>query len=79
MDVAVVPMFEPNVSGYILSMDTTPIPTSGVIADVKTELDWTRIVIPAPMRMATYPVRNPNGFGKSEFRVLRMTLAIFPE
>jgi hypothetical protein len=30
----------------------TPTPTSGVNADVKTELDWTKKVIMAPMAMA---------------------------
>lgn len=50
--VAVVPMFDPKVNGYILSSLITPIPTSGVIADVNTELLWTRMVIPAPTTIA---------------------------
>lgn len=36
--VAVVPMFDPNVRGYILSNVMTPTPTRGVIAEVNTEL-----------------------------------------
>ena len=52
--VAVVPMLEPSVSGYILSKWMTPTPTRGVMADVKIDELCTRIVIPAPSRMATY-------------------------
>lgn len=40
-------------------------PTSGVIAEVKTELLCTMKVIPAPTKMAMYPVTQPNGNGKS--------------
>ena len=50
--VAVVPMLEPRVRGYILSNDITPTPTSGVIAEVKIELLCTTKVIAAPIRMA---------------------------
>lgn len=52
MAVVVVPILAPSVSGYILSMATTPMPTSGVRADVNTELDCTKIVRPVPIRMA---------------------------
>lgn len=55
--VAVVPMLEPRVNGYIRSRVMTPTPTSGVRAEVKTELLWTKKVMPAPTRMAAYPVR----------------------
>ena len=47
------PMFDPNVSGYVLSIVITPIPTNGVRVDVKIELLWTRIVMAAPKRIAT--------------------------
>jgi hypothetical protein len=50
--VAVVPIFDPKVNGYILSMLSTPIPTNGVRVDVKMELDWTRTVRPAPIKIA---------------------------
>ena len=33
-----------------------PTPTKGVKVDVNTELDWTKKVMIAPRRMATYPV-----------------------
>lgn len=51
--VAVVPMLEPNVNGYIRSNLRHPTPTNGVKADVKTDELWTRIVIPAPRSKAT--------------------------
>ena len=57
MAVVVVPMLAPRVKGYIRSIVITPIPTNGVRADVKTELDCTRIVIPVPIKMAIYPVK----------------------
>jgi len=50
--VAVVPMLDPSVSGYILSTVRTPIPTRGVIEDVKMELDCTSTVKIAPIKMA---------------------------
>lgn len=56
MPVAVVPRFDPRVSGYMRSSVMTPMPTSGVIAEVKMELLWTMKVQTAPMRMAMYPV-----------------------
>lgn len=40
-------------------------PTSGVMAEVKTELLWTTNVTPAPTNMAMYPVSHPNGEGRS--------------
>ena len=55
MPVVVVPMFEPRVRGYILSILITPTPTSGVILEVNTELLCTTIVSPQPTRMARYP------------------------
>lgn len=55
--VAVVPMFAPRVRGNARSRDTTPTPIRGVMADVKMELDCTSIVMPAPIKMAKYPVR----------------------
>lgn len=76
--VAVVPIFDPKVKGYIRSMLRTPIPTNGVMVDVKIELDWTRIVIPAPSIMATYPVRKLNFPGKSELTNFLRALAILP-
>ena len=33
-----------------------PTPTKGVKVEVNTELDWTKKVMIAPRRMATYPV-----------------------
>lgn len=50
--VTVVPMLEPRVSGYIRSRVITLRPTSGVSADVNTELDCTRIVRQAPTIIA---------------------------
>ena len=50
--VVVVPIFDPRVSGYILFKLITPIPTSGVKVEVKTELLWTRNVSAAPTIMA---------------------------
>lgn len=55
--VAVVPMLAPRVSGYIRSRDMIPIPTRGVIADVKMELLWTKKVQIAPVMIARYPVK----------------------
>lgn len=49
-------MLEPSVRGYILSNEITPMPASGVSADVKIELDCTRIVMRQPIRMAKYPM-----------------------
>lgn len=40
-------------------------PISGVIEDVNTELLCTMKVIPAPTRMARYPVNQAKGKGKS--------------
>ncbi len=51
-------MFEPKVSGYILSSLITPTPTRGVRADVKIEELWTNTVIPAPIAIATYLEKN---------------------
>ena len=53
MAVKVVPMLAPSVSGYMRSRCRIPTPTSGVRADVKTELLCTNIVKPAPINMAT--------------------------
>lgn len=50
--VVVVPMLDPRVSGYTRSIEMTPMPTSGVRVEVKTELDWTIKVIPAPTASA---------------------------
>lgn len=50
--VVVVPILEPNVSGYTLSTVSTPKPTRGVRALVKTELDCTKNVITAPTNKA---------------------------
>lgn len=44
---------------------TKALPTRGVIADVKTELLWTINVIPAPTKIAMYPVTQAKGKGKS--------------
>lgn len=63
--VIVVPMFDPKVNGYIRSMDTTSIPTSGVRSEVKIELLCTKKVQSAPIRIARYPVRQPMKPGKS--------------
>lgn len=76
--VPVVPMFDPKVSGYILSNETTPNPTSGVKAEVNTELDWMIKVTPAPMAMATYPVKKENGLGMSVFNARFSAFAIVP-
>jgi len=57
MEVVVVPILAPSVSGYILSIDIIPIPTNGVRAEVKMELDWTRKVRPVPITIAAYPVK----------------------
>ena len=76
--VVVVPIFAPNVNGYILSIDTTPMPTNGVIADVNTELDCTRMVKPVPIRMAKYPVKYDNLPGKSAFTNFLMSLLTRP-
>lgn len=56
MAVKVVPMLEPSVRGYILSIVMTPTPTRGVRADVNMLDDWTRMVNNAPISMARYPV-----------------------
>jgi len=53
--VRVVPMLAPRVKGYICSKRSTPRPTKGVSVEVVMEDDWTTMVIPAPMIMATYP------------------------
>lgn len=50
--VHVVPIFEPRVSGYILSSVITPTPTRGVSAEVKMLDDCTSIVMRAPIRIA---------------------------
>ena len=50
-------MFDPSVSGYAFSSGNSPIPTKGVIVEVKTEEDWTQKVMIAPIRMARYPDR----------------------
>ena len=42
-EVNVVPILDPSVSGYILSIVITPIPQSGVNALVNILDDWTRI------------------------------------
>ena len=76
--VAVVPMFEPSVSGNILSSLITPRPTRGVMADVKTELLCTMKVMPAPTMMAKTPVNCLKGPGRSEFMVFWMIPAIRP-
>jgi len=76
--VPVVPMLEPRVSGYMRSILIMPIPTSGVRAEVKTELLCTSTVMRAPASMATYPVRHENGAGKSAFSVFLITLAMEP-
>lgn len=55
--VAVVPILAPRVNGYIRSSEMIPMPTRGVIAEVKMELLWTRKVHKAPARMAIYPVK----------------------
>ena len=52
--VAVVPMLDPSVRGYMRSMWMTPTPTSGVKALVKMDELCTNTVIPAPSRIATY-------------------------
>ena len=49
--VVVVPMFEPKVRGYARSRDTRPAPARGVSVLVKTLLDWTMMVRPAPTSM----------------------------
>jgi hypothetical protein len=76
--VPVVPILEPKVKGYMRSKETTPSPTSGVSAEVKTELDCIKNVTPAPMAMAAYPVRNDHLPGKSVFRAFRSAPAIVP-
>lgn len=43
-------------------------PTRGVIAEVNTELLWTRKVTPAPTSMAVYPASHPKGYGRSAKR-----------
>ena len=70
--VAVVPMLDPRVIGYTLSIRIIPIPTKGVKAEVKTELLWTSMVIPAPTQIAIYPVKKGSR-GKSAFNVFLMT------
>jgi hypothetical protein len=49
--VVVVPILEPNVNGYILSRDITPMPANGVRAEVNIELLWTKIVRTHPTRI----------------------------
>ena len=44
MPVIVVPIFDPNVNGYMRSIVMIPRPTSGVNVDVKIELLCTSIV-----------------------------------
>ncbi len=51
--VNVVPTLAPRVKGYILSSERTPIPTSGVKAEVKTDDDWSSMVSRAPAAMPT--------------------------
>merc|ERR1719495_973786 len=57
--VVVVPIFDPKVSGYARSSDTKPAPARGVRVLVKTLLDWTMIVSPAPTTITRYPVTQP--------------------
>ena len=76
--VVVVPMFAPSVSGYIRSMLTTPTPTRGVMADVKIELDWTKIVRPMPMTMAMYPVKYLHFPGNSALMNFFIPFLMFP-
>ena len=52
MAVKVAPMLAPSVNGYSLSMLTTPIPQSGVSADVNILDDCMSIVKRAPINMA---------------------------
>ena len=53
--VKVVPIFEPRKSGYTVSTLTKSIPTMGVKVEVKIELDWTKMVHPAPTNKRKYP------------------------
>ena len=55
--VQVVPMFEPNVSGYICSTVNIDNPTNGVNVDVIIELDCTAIVSSIPTIIVIYGLR----------------------
>ena len=46
--------------------EISPTPTKGVKVEVNTELDWTKKVMIAPRRMATYPV-SQGTYGISAF------------
>lgn len=52
IEVTVVPILDPSVSGYILSTVRTPMPTSGVRAEVNILEDCTSIVRIAPIKIA---------------------------
>ena len=54
-----------------------PTPTIGVIAEVKTELDWTTNVRIAPITMAKYPVSHGT-YGMSELMNFCKTFDIAP-
>lgn len=80
--VAVVPMLEPKVSGYMRSSLISPMPTIGVNVDVKMELLWTRIVKPAPTRRDRYPAKVDTQHLSSActpmLTIFLMMMAIFP-
>lgn len=77
-EVIVVPMFDPRVKGYILSTLISPSPTSGVRVEVNTDELCTNTVRIAPIKIATYPVKNLKHPGKSAFTILFKVLAIGP-
>ena len=57
--------------------EISPTPTNGVNVEVKTELDWTRNVMIAPTKIATYPV-NQGTYGMSAFMNFLRRLANDP-
>ena len=57
--------------------EISPTPTNGVNTEVKTELDWTRNVMIAPTKIATYPV-NQGTYGMSAFMNFLRRLANDP-
>ena len=76
--VAVVPMFEPRVSGYIRFSEMIPMPTRGVSAEVNIELLCKIKVNSAPIKIVTYPVRKESFPGNLASTVLRTTMASRP-
>lgn len=67
MPVAVVPTFEPSVSGYTRRRSSRPRAANGSSADVKAELLWNTKVMTQPSSRLRYPTSTDSGNLKSRF------------